>query len=123
LISQIFLYKNPSAVLDSLSEFVVTIVDNDNVIKFQNSTQSSDQVVKIIVPTVVYGSGVRISIRGDSKVLSIGEIELYDAQDDPVWEIDIPSGLFFDGRAVNYITFIQEHGEAGVSQFYNLAFV
>jgi hypothetical protein len=123
LIRQIFLYKNPSAALDGLSEFVVTIVDNDNVIKFQNSTQSSDQVVKMIVPTVVYGSGVRISIRGDSKVLSIGEIEVYDAQDGPVREIDIPSGLFFDGRAVNYVTFIQEHGEAGVSQFYNLAFV
>jgi hypothetical protein len=125
LIRQIFLYKNPSAALDGLSEFVVTIVDNDNVIKFQNSTQSSDQVVKMIVPTVVYGSGVRISIRGDSKVLSIGEIEVYDdAQDGPVRKIDIPSRRLFDhGKKVNYVTFIQEHGNAGVSQLYNLTFV
>jgi hypothetical protein len=123
LIRQIFLYKNPSAVSDSVSEFVVTIVDNDNVIKFQNSTQSSDQVVKMIVPKNVYGSGVRISIDGDSKVLSIGEIELYDAQDDPVRKIDIPSGQFFNKKKVNYITLIQEHGDAGVSQLYNLTFV
>jgi hypothetical protein len=115
LIRQIFLYKNPSAVLDSLSEFVVTIVDNDNVIKFQNSTQSSDQVVKIIVPNNVYGSGVRISIGGDSKVLSIGEIEVYDAQDGPVRKVDIPSRRLFDhGKKVNYVTLIQEHGNAGV---------
>eukprot|EP00979_Chaetoceros_neogracilis_P013947 scaffold4229_cov182-Chaetoceros_neogracile.AAC.2 len=123
LIRQIFLYKNPSAGLDGLSKLVVTIIDNDNAIQFQNSTQSSDQVVKMIVPKNVYGSGVRISIDGDSKVLSIGEIELYDAQDDPVRKIDIPSGQFFDKKKVNYITLIQEHGDAGVSQLYNLTFV
>jgi len=123
-IRQIFLYRDKSAP-EGLSEaFMLTIVDDDDVIKFQKSVQSNDEVVKItVLPTVVYGSGVKISLHGDSRVLSIGEIEVYDAQRSPVRKIDIPSGRLFDGKKVNYVTFIQENGEAGVSQFYNLTFV
>jgi len=122
LIRQIFLYRNPNAASDSSSQFMLTIVDDDNAIQFQRSIKSNDEIVKITVPTV-YGSGVKISLDGDSKVLSIGEIEVYDAQDGPVSKIDIPSGRLLEGKKVNYVTFIQEHEEAGVSQFYNLTFV
>ena len=121
-IHQIFLYRDKSAP-EALSEpFMLTIVDDDNIIKFHKSVQSNDEVIKITVPTV-FGSGVKISLHGDSRVLSIGEIEVYDAQRSPVRKIDIPSGRLFNGKKVKYVTFIQEHGESGVSQFYNLTFV
>ena len=122
LIRQVVVYKNPNTAFGGLSTFILIILDDDRAIQFQKQYTSNDDVVTINIPTVL-GSGVKISLNGNNEILTIGEIEVFGVQDGPVREVDILSGRFFSGRDVNYVTFIQEHGEAGVSQISNLTFV
>jgi len=121
-IRQVVVYKNPDPAFVGFSTFSLTVIDDDKIIKFQKEYTSNDDIVTIDVPTV-YGSGVKISLNGNKEILTIGEIEVFGVQDGPVREVDIPSGRFFSGRDVNYVTFIQEHGDAGVSRISNLLFL
>jgi hypothetical protein len=130
LIRQVVVYKNLDTAFGGFSTFILTILDDDRAIRFQEQYTSNDDVVTINIPAVhlSFGSGVKISLKGDNEfiVLNIGEIEVFgvqDGQDGPVREVDIPSGRFFSGRDVNYVTFIQEHGEAGISRISDLRFV
>ena len=127
LIRQVVVYKNLDTAFGGFSTFILTILDDDRAIRFQEQYTSNDDVVTINIPTVhlSFGSGVKISLKGNNEfiVLNIGEIEVFGVQNGPVREVDIPSGRFFSGRDVNYVTFIQEHGEAGISRISDLRFV
>jgi hypothetical protein len=125
LIRQVVVYKNLDTAFGGFSTFILTILDDDRAIRFQEQYTSNDDVVTINIPTVhlSFGSGVKISLNGNNEILTIGEIEVFGVQDGPVREVDIPSGRFFSGRDVNYVTFIQEHGEAGISRISDLRFV
>jgi len=126
LIQDIIIHKNSRATIDNLTDFSLTIFDSEARIAFHHhySAGTTDSYKRITAPFPL-GSRVRVTLNpnGKSRILSIGEVEVFAAQDSPKQKIVVPIGKMRKGQVVNYISFIQEHSNNGVSLLEDLTFV
>lgn len=109
LIHDVVLYKNTNDIT-SLNNFTVSVLNDDNQVVFHDLFESSFQteVARVQIP-YVWGASIRVQVVGPHRILSLAQIQVYDGRTDhsPTWRVEVPVATFFQGRSMNYLTFLQ----------------
>lgn len=129
-IKEIVIYFTKNSRDDTLSQYFVEVLTGDGNVAYRHSegdTQTSKNFERIQMPEgfSIRGVRVRITMLGDSRILALREVEVYEATSNAATRIvDLPIGKILNGKEVNYLAFIQStNNRRDATNFDDITFI
>ena len=129
-IREIVIYFTKNSRDDTLSQYFVEVLTGDGSVAYRHDegdTQPSKNLERIQIPEgfSVRGARVRITMLGDSRVLALREVEVYEDTSNAAKRIvDLPIGKLLNGKEVNYLAFIQStNNRKDATNFDDITFI
>jgi len=129
-IKEIVIYFTKNSRDDTLSQYFVEVLTGDGNVAYRHSegtmyTRKDFERIRMPEGFSVRGIRIRITMLGESRILALREVEVYEDTSNAATRIvDLPIGKLLDGKEVNYLVFIQSTNDRrDATNFDDITFV